>query len=87
MVHELGHIQNAIDDPAAFMVRKRTADATWNNLEEKEAITKYELSYALPRGMLRRQAYSKGYKTIKTINSTHAITPTQLNYLKLLFRN
>jgi len=77
-VHELGHIQNAIDSPQDFIKRRNTTDTVWKNLEEKETTAKYEVPYAASRGMLQRSSYSKGFKSIKTINSINAITSSNL---------
>ena len=78
LVHELGHIQNAIDSPTDFVNRKASPDPVWGNLEEKQTTTKYEDPYAASRGMLQRTGYATGYKPVKTINSTNATTPKQL---------
>ena len=79
MVHELGHLKNAIDDIDAWKNRVNTPDLIWGDLEEKQTIMKYEVPYSRSRNMLERTSYSRGYKPITTINSTNAITPDQLN--------
>jgi hypothetical protein len=70
LVHELGHIKNAIDNPGSFVTRKKTPNATWKNEEEREVIQKYEIPYAQSRKMLQRTSYSNGYQPKQTSNST-----------------
>ena len=70
LVHELGHVMNAIDSPVDFDARNRTHDSDWKNAEEKYNIQKWEIPYAKSRGMLERTSYSEGISIIETINST-----------------
>lgn len=79
LLHELGHIKNAIDDPKGAYTRLDTPDATWGDKEEQFNIQKWEIPYARSRGMLERASYNNGIAPINTINSTNAITLKQLN--------
>jgi hypothetical protein len=82
LLHEFGHIYNAVSDLKSFNERKATIDEDYDNLEEKTVIQDYEHPVAGRNGMLQRTSHQLDKKGLRLIKTSGSMSSTPINNIE-----